>query len=178
METLDISKFCKTKTQATDFSTQVTTITEKLFETNFNLENVAMQVFGLQKKDVFLKLLHEQNINTQSQNDLKAFLTRLAEQANTLPVIALTIAFEPTEETMQAFAQWFMMQKGIQVLFDITVDKTLIAGVVVNFKGKHANYSIKSQFEQLTKTVLTTPVHSPSPQAAPQHTSETMHLGR
>lgn len=170
MDNIDLSPFCKTKAQANDFVIRLASITERIYETNFNLEAVVQQHLGIQKKDSFLRLLRENNISQDSPELLKAFLTKLQDIVSTLPVLSLTLAFEPTEETLKVFSEWFLLNVKRQVLFTITIDPTLIAGAVISFNGKHVNFSIKSQFDHIVHDVLTQP-----PSSGPTHADNTPH---
>jgi hypothetical protein len=165
MEITDISDFCKTKAQATDFSTRLGHIEQQVYHTDFTLEKALLTQFGLQKKDKFITLLRNNSIPSEG-GVLKEFLVKLQTLTATLPVLSLTVAFEPGEQTLKLLSDWFLLNVKKQVLFDITVDPTLIAGVSINFNGKHAEFSIKPQFAEILKQVIIT---SAQPPQAPPH---------
>src|SRR5689334_3474304 len=100
MDLLDLSSFCKTKAQANDFSARLAAIAEKVYQTDFNLDKSLSEQLGMRKKDQFLSLLRENKIAVEKGSDLKAFLDKLQQDVLTLPVLSITIAFEPTEETL------------------------------------------------------------------------------
>lgn len=163
MEALDLSQFCKTKAQATDFIMRLNGITEMIFQTHFDLEKVFMDEFGIQKKDHFMKLLRENQIHTGTKSDLKAFMTTIVEQVSKFPVLSLTVAIEPKEATLRAISEWFILNTHKQVLFDITVDPQIIAGATLNYNGKYKDYSIKTTFEKILLSVVSP---KPTPPAA------------
>jgi F0F1-type ATP synthase delta subunit len=180
METIDVSTFCKTKSEANDFMKRLAIISEKIYETNFQLDKVALELFGIQKKDRFLLLLRDNNVPSESASLLKEFLTKLQDTIAKLPVLSLTIAFEPKEETLQAFSEWFLINTKKQVLFNVVVDPCLIAGATISFNGKHGNFSIKESFDRIVGNVLT-PKEPPLAQTTPliqQQPAEELHLGR
>src|SRR6266702_696937 len=102
MQPIDLSDFFTTKAEANDFLSSLTTISEMFFQTNFNLEKALTQQLGVNKADRFLTILRENNINPESLPTVKEFVTVLTQKILTLPVITLTVAFEPHEQTLKA----------------------------------------------------------------------------
>lgn len=181
---LDLSPFFKTKLEANTFATRLSTISEKMYQTHFNLEAALGEQLGMRKKDLFLTLLQENTIPTDNNSSLKAFLDKLQQSISSLPVLSLTVAFEPTEQTLQVLSDWFMLNIHTQVLFDLSVDAKLIAGTTLNFNGKYLDLSVKAKFEQILKDIMNkvqatlngTP--PPAPVDSQHQTAAHMHLGR
>lgn len=174
-EILDLSGFFTTKSQASDFVRGLSNIIDKMYEVNFNLENAFSQEFGIDKRDKFMELLHE---NSHKNMSLKDYLTSFIEQVKVLPELDITIAYEPTNDTLKAISQWFIISFGKQVLLNITVDRNLIAGAAINFNGKYKDYSFKNQFNEIVKKQLASNV-SQNHQAKTAHQqTEFMTIGR
>jgi F0F1-type ATP synthase delta subunit len=148
-QALDLSDLFNTRPQAVDFSARVTTILKKVFEKEFNPEKVFMEQFGIERKDKFMTLLRDNNINAQSRLDIKNFLERIQTLIATLPVISLVLAFEPNEKTLQMLSRWFVLNTNKQVLFDIKVDNGLIGGAAILSGGKYLDFSIKPEFDKI-----------------------------
>lgn len=155
MDQLDFSNLFTTKAQANDFLSRLSTVVDMMYTTNFDLEKSLTETFGVHKKDLLMKLLRENNISPTAHADVQAFLKKLKESIPTLPVVSLTIAFEPTQETLQSLAQWFVFTIKKNVLFDIQIDINLIAGAKITYNGKFKDYSIKPAFDALVQKVLT-----------------------
>ncbi len=151
---LDLTPFFKTKAQAMDFNARIGTISSKIYETNFHLESSLLDEFGIQKKDKFMTLLRDNKINPESATALKAFLTKLQAAVNALPVLSMTIAVEPKEKTLQALSEWFVMNIKKQMIFEIVVDKNIIAGAKLQYKGKFVDGSIKPRFDESMKQLM------------------------
>lgn len=146
---MDLSDFFKTKSQASEFSKHLSTILKNIYTTNFDLEKALIHELGLMKKDSFMKLLHAEKISIQSIQDIAKFLQMILDMIPSLSVVTLTIAFEPTEDSLQAFSQWFLMSTKKQVVFDIQIDYKLLAGATITYNGKFKDYSIKPFFDKL-----------------------------
>jgi F0F1-type ATP synthase delta subunit len=177
MDQLDLSDFFKTKAQANDFSARLAAISQEVYKTDFDLDAILMKQFGLHKKDQFVSLLREKNIRSDSASDLKEFLTQLQEMVSTIPVLTLTIAFEPKEQTLKRIAEWFVTNIHRQVVFDIIIDPGLIAGAAISFNGKHTDFSIKNSFEQICNAVMDT-AKKPEKQQDTLPEAAHIHLGR
>ena len=173
METFDLSVFCKTKAQATDFSTRLSEIASQIYHTGFQLENTLTASLGMQKKDAFMRLLREQKIAVTSQQALKEFFATLQDKASSMPILTITTAFEPNEAVLKTISDWFLINVKKQVLFDVHVDTTLIAGCTITYNGKFKDYSIRKKFitiltemmashDQSKHTEIKTAPHDPS----------------
>lgn len=174
---IDLSSFFQTKAQAADFAARLAGVTEKMYYTNFNVEKVLMEQFGVVKKDALLSVLRDNNISVDSTKTIKDFFTKIQETIAALPVVPISLAFEPKEQTLKMLSDWFMINLKKQVLFDISVDRKLIAGAAITYKGKFKDFSIKTKVTEIINQVITKPqpIH-----AVPGPTQKTVdvHIGR
>jgi hypothetical protein len=154
METLDLSAFFQTKAQANDFSARLSLISEKIYNTNFNLEKMLTDQFGIKKKDAFMSLMRQNKIDVKTNSVLKTFFSSITESIATLPILSLTLAFEPKEKTLQKLSEWFVLNINRQAVFDISVDPELIGGASISFKGKHMDFSIRPTFDEILNDIL------------------------
>ena len=164
-EILDLSGFFSTKSQASDFVRGLSNIMDKMYEIHFNLEEAFAKEFGIDKRDKFMELLHE---NSHKNMSLKDYLTSFIEQVKIMPELDITIAYEPNNDTLKAISQWFIISFGKQVLINVNVEKNLIAGASINFNGKYRDYSFKNQFNEIIKKQL-------APNTNPNHQTQTAH---
>lgn len=146
---IDLSDFFITKKQANDFIQSLNNIINQLFELNFNLEEALSNEFGIDKKDKFMNLLRDQKMSNTSNDSLKKFLLDLQDIIRKIPVVSLTIAYEPNEASLKTMIEWFLISLKRQVLLDIQVDKKIIAGATINYNGKHKDYSVKPMFDNI-----------------------------
>lgn len=138
-----------TKAQAQDFSSRLEIISQRIFDTDFNPEKALLEQFGIKKKETFMTLLRNSKINAESRLDIKKFIDEIQAKIGSLPVISLILAFEPKEQTLQTLSRWFVLNTNMQVLFEISVDKQLVAGAAILSNGKYLDYSIKPKFEKI-----------------------------
>lgn len=149
MELLDLSELFNTKPQSVDFSSRLSIVLKQIFEKDFNPEKVLMEQFGIEKKDLFMTLLRDNNINATSRLDIKGFIDKIQAKINSMNVISLVFAFEPKNETLQSLSRWFVLNTNKQVLFDIKVDTSLIGGAAILSNGKYLDFSVKPAFDKI-----------------------------
>jgi hypothetical protein len=153
MEELDLSYFFKTKDEALDFSTHLAIVSDKIFETGFNLEKVLSEQFGIQKKNQLINLMTKEGVSEQSQSALKEFINKVQNKITNLPTISMTIAFIPREKTLQVLSEWFMLNHK-QVLFDIKTDSNILAGATIFVNGRYMDFSLKPKFLQVLSGII------------------------
>lgn len=177
MSEIDLSSFFQTKAQAADFSARLATVAEQMYYTTFNIEKSLMEQFGIVKKDALLTLLRDNNIGIDSTKAIKDFVTKMQETITALPVVPITLAFEPKEQTLKMLSEWFMINIKKQVLFDISVDRKLIAGAAITYNGKYNDFSIRGKVEETIKNIITKPqpIHAVP---GPKQNTEDVHVGR
>lgn len=174
---IDLSSFFQTRAQATDFSARIGNVIQQMYYTNFNIDHALMEQFGIVKKDQLLGLLRDNNIGVDSTKAIKEFFTTLQETITNLQAVPIVLAFEPKDQTMKMLSEWFMVNFKKQVLFDISVDRSLIAGAAITYNGKFKDFSIRSVVDAVITNVLTKPAPINAVRGPIQKT-EDLHLGR
>jgi len=174
MDGIDLSLFVKTKADATDFVAKIGSILEHVYKTDFNIERELLMQFGLTKQEKFVAFLRNNNVQLDSLAQIQSFLTTLQQKVSHLPVLTLTLAFDPTEETLEKLADWFILNTKQHLLFDITVNTELIAGVTITYNGKYVDTSVRPAFDAILPTLWNTPkplplAATPAPQMTQVH---------
>jgi F0F1-type ATP synthase delta subunit len=154
MDQLDLSEFFTTRAQATDFSTRLASVSQQVYETGFDLEKALLTQFGIEKKDKFMTLIRDNGVRMEENPALQEFMAKVIEKTATLGTAALVLAFEPNNNTLVDLARWFMANINRQVVFEIKVDPSIIAGAAITFNGKYRDFSIKPKLDQLVAEAL------------------------
>jgi F0F1-type ATP synthase delta subunit len=97
--------------------------------------------------------LRNNNISPGSNSPLKDFFDKIREKVSSMPVISLTLAFEPGEETLKILSDWFPLNINRQILLDIKIDTNLIAGAYISFNGKYLDSSVRPIFDRTYKEI-------------------------
>lgn len=155
MDQIDLSDLFTTKAEANDFLARLTTVSEMFFQTGFNLQKALLDNFGVNKSDHIITILRTNNINIESLPAVKEFVFILMSKISSLPVLSLTIAFEPNAQTLKSLSEWFFINLHKQMLFDITIDRDVIAGAKITYNGKFFDFSVKQTFERILENYMT-----------------------
>jgi F0F1-type ATP synthase delta subunit len=149
MDQIDFSEFFSTKAEANDFLSSLTAVIDKIFQTDFHIQKALSDHFGINKSDRLISIMRENTINTESRENVKLFLQKIHDAVAALPVLSITIAFEPQEKTLKALSEWFLINMKKQVVFDFTVDRKVVAGATLNYNGKFFDFSIRPVVERI-----------------------------
>ena len=75
--------------------------------------------------------------------DRDKYLQGLKNELKKLKEIQLTLAFEPTDATLEKIFLWVRENVGKGIILDINYSKTISGGAVIINKGKYRDYSLK-----------------------------------
>jgi F0F1-type ATP synthase delta subunit len=74
-------------------------------------------------------------------------LKSLKLKINSLNYLNLTIAFEPSLETINRFYVWAKQNLGDGIALNISIDKSILGGAVIEFKGKVSSFTLIKKIE-------------------------------
>lgn len=106
---------------------------EKLKENKENLEKIK-------------SLKGERNIR-----ELLFFLEFLRDNLTSFNKVNLQIAFDPSEKIISKISQWFEENLKEKVILNFEINPRIIGGVIVEYKGKIFDFSLKSQLKKELK---------------------------
>ncbi len=86
-----------------------------------------------------------QAIQNQPKEEL---LMELKKNVESLNYIKLTIAFEPTQQNLERISIWIKQNIGLGLAVDLSVDKSILGGAIVEYSGKIKDFTILPQVNQ------------------------------
>ena len=78
---------------------------------------------------------------TANPKEVESYFVSLNSYLSKIPKVILTIAFEPSAELSKTLSFWFEKNLGKKVVCDIRVREEIIAGALVEYRGKYKDYS-------------------------------------
>ncbi len=72
----------------------------------------------------------------------------LKEKVDSLTYLGLTIAFEPSLEVVTRIHTWVRQNLGIGIAIDVTIDKTILAGAIIEYKGKIFRHTLLTAIDK------------------------------
>lgn len=82
------------------------------------------------------------------ENNKDEYLRGLKEAIGTLRELKLTLAFEPTQNSIEKIHDWVRKNVGEGIILDITFNPTIFAGAIVIFEGEYRDFSLRNKFRE------------------------------
>lgn len=83
--------------------------------------------------------------------DPEEFLKGLLQEVDKLAVLRLTLSFEPSKLFMDKLGDWVETNIGQKTVLDIRIDKAIIGGAVVEFKGHYFDFSLRKKTDDVLR---------------------------
>lgn len=105
-------------------------------------------------RKILIDFLAKVKLPAQTQ-DLKKFFTGLKEEILKRPVVTLTLAFEPTQEQIVSYGEWFRKNINPACLLTIVFSATVLGGCSITWQGKQVTYDLQYILKARRKEILT-----------------------
>lgn len=83
-----------------------------------------------------------------------AFLKDVASFLQGLPVVKVTIAFDPTFNLVVKLSNQLSHVLGTKVILDLIIDENIIAGAIFEYKGLQSSHTLQTTLESAIKGLL------------------------
>lgn len=132
----------KTKEDKLSFLAQLNNLNQLFYSQGKDIQSF-MEVLPYRKKEKLLSLAKEQGIDMHNNQAIQSFIMQIMQLLQKSKEVNLTIAFEPSEEIITKLSTWFVVNLKKAVILDITVDPTLIGGIIIGYNGFYKDISLK-----------------------------------
>lgn len=85
---------------------------------------------------------------SQGGIDKDKYLEGLKTEIHELKKLKLTLAYEPTQSSLEHIHDWVKANVGTGVILEITINPTLVAGAIVAYEGEYRDLSLRKRFAQ------------------------------
>lgn len=139
----------RTTDEANRFLQEIDIILDSYFEVS---EEKKKEIFDKKLSYPTSQMLNQilQNLNND-HSQFEAFLKKLKSDIKALKVLKLTIAFEPTDATIDLTYQWAISNIGKNVLVDIATNPGILGGAEISFGGKYKDMTVRTEFDNYFK---------------------------
>ena len=117
-----------------------------------DLSNLQKEIFQVSAERHVPAILKDEY---NAAGDKSAFLTSLKEEVINALVLELTVAIYLDEEGLNNVSTWVKNNVGTNVILDINVDHSVVAGAAMSFGGKFADYSFKTLLSGAINNIIT-----------------------
>lgn len=94
-------------------------------------------------QDMIVTFLQKNKIDTKKNSDVLRAFTTLKSHVQALPTLTLELAFEPSVSQLAKFAGKIELY-GVRPLLQTKINTQILAGAILEMKGKHIDCSINN----------------------------------
>lgn len=105
------------------------------------------RLFPKKQADAILSFCRSNSISLDDSMQVQQLIKTLTQQVTILPVLSITLSFEPNEETINLIATWIQSNIGHGILFDINIDKTILGGAIIEWRGVYKDFSLLKKID-------------------------------
>lgn len=109
------------------------------------------KVFPYERVPTVQTLLKKYQISETDMLQIKSFFQQIFTAIEQLPSISLTIAISPTTALLQVISSWVALNLKTFMLLDISVDKSLGGGAIIEYRGNFKDYSLRKKLRILSE---------------------------
>lgn len=146
----------QTKEEAGIFIDQLDQLVDEFYSKPDSFEQLCEKILPESKKTKILLFMKYQSIDLTSKSKVTETLGAIKQMIIQKPVLQLTIAFEAKLDTITMIRNWCRKELKILPLLDITYDKKLVAGCILQTSGYYKDYSVKKALEEKQEIILNT----------------------
>ncbi len=143
----DIVTLVRTKNEANEFQKQLDHLLSDLF-TDVSFETLLREYVSYEKQEKLLTLFSKEHINIKQITGVQSCLQDIKKIIAQIPVVTLAISFAPKQQMLEIIATWFLVNTKKPVLLDIIINRNLIGGAIIEYKGIFKDYSLKKILEE------------------------------
>lgn len=122
---------------------------------------VAMEIRKLFAQEISSNVEHS-NLDTSSKmiastsdvamthikkEDIKAILSSAYRTICALPILQMTLAFEPSEAVIGNISRWARQTLAPGILLDLSLDRSILGGAIIIYQGKFFDYSLRKKLQ-------------------------------
>jgi F0F1-type ATP synthase delta subunit len=155
----DVGDIVKTKIEADEFIGQLDELDSLFYQSAVGIEALFSQSLSYTKKEALLTLFRSHEISLIDRAQVKTALSQIKYLIESMPVVPMILAIDPKEPTVEAIVLWFRLQLQLPVLLDLSIDRSLIGGAVILYKGFYKDYSVHKNLLDHEKTIQELLIH-------------------
>ena len=76
-------------------------------------------------------------------------LLKAKEEIKNLKIAKITLAIDPSEDTISLISDWINKNLGDGIILDLSKDESILGGVIISIDGVYKDQSLKKNLEEL-----------------------------
>ncbi len=140
MELNKLIQIISTKSEAQDIIYALSLIRDGLYQTPPDFKTLAKKYLPVRFYEKLFVFFETRGIDLEKNQDVTEALDEIIKTVKNLPTLRLILSFQPTSSIVETIQSWLTNHGYKNVLVELSVDYSLIAGAVTQFKGRYDSY--------------------------------------
>lgn len=145
----DFIKHVKTNKEYKNLLGKLEDIRARSFKKDGSFEKNVEEVFGTEEGKAFIAICKEEGVLPSNPVAMTGLIDKITQSLHGLTIAKISLAFLPTRNTVDIMSSWFEEQIGARVIIDISVDPSILAGVVIEAGGFYKDYSLRQRLDSI-----------------------------
>lgn len=138
----EITKIIRTNREAHEVVLGLEQVMKDLFTLNVSFEDSLKKNLPSPIQKAITNFLAEKQPQPTEKHELRPFFEDLIRTIRGLQSMQLTLAFSPSEDAITTISQWIKTNLNSELLFDYTIDRRIVGGAVITYKGLFRDFSL------------------------------------
>lgn len=127
---------------------EIDMVLQSIYHTEiYDLEEILAKYVRVRVAVEIKKLINYNSIAGKDQT--RALLSDAYRTICALPILKLTMAFEPSESVIDNISNWARSNLQSGMLLDLSLDRSLLGGAQIVHEGKYYDYSLKKKIKEV-----------------------------
>ncbi len=134
------------------FYKEIDQIISKLFQNSESLDEVLSSTTSTGKKEKILSILKASEVSFDNLVEVQKTLELIKEAGGLIPVISLTLAFDPSQNMVKDIGLWFVRNLDQKVFLEVRTEPKVLGGAHISYDGEFSDQTLRSKIEHLLNT--------------------------
>jgi F0F1-type ATP synthase delta subunit len=144
---LRILSLLKTKAESVALAETIESLSDVFGKIEESYEQQITKVLDYQTLALVKEDCQNLNLSLSKQSDLETYINLVKQAVGNLKTLKLTLALSPSQELIDEIYSWINQNLSPDIIIDIKVEQSLIAGSLIEFEGKYKDLSIRTKLE-------------------------------
>ncbi len=138
----------KTTEDLAGLGDEIDVITQSLYHVElYKLEDALSQFVRIRVAKEIRKLIQANSLS--GKDEIKQFFADAYRTISGLPILRLTLAFEPSESVINTLSYWVRTNLDSGILLDLSMDRSILGGAIIVYSGKFYDFSLRKNLNEI-----------------------------
>ncbi len=143
----DLITSIKTTKEKDDLSSEIEDLLVSIFKASGQSFDDILKTIRIDTAEKINDAFRKSGLDSKNKEQIRNFLLTLIHLLTKFKIIRVTLAIEPTQQTIGNIHNWISANLGQEYILDIETDPEVLGGAIIVFKGEYRDFTIKKNIE-------------------------------